>query len=262
MADDAKALYDRGMACVHEEEPETALTLFEQAVALAPENPHAWWALGMTAHWLEAWEQARDALARTVALGCENGRIRAKLAHALERLGQPGAAAREAERALIFPLDAATRAYLHRMLGSYQAELGDEESALRHYRAAVDLEPDEAIARHNLGLLYVRRDRFAEAVPHLARAAAALPDDVGTAYHLGRAARHVGDWETARAALERALDLDDNDPFILLELASALLALGRRAEASRHLRRALRFRLGRPARAQACALLARCRQKA
>jgi tetratricopeptide (TPR) repeat protein len=258
MVDDVTRLYDHGIAHVRASDPGAALPFFEQAAVLMPENPHIWWALGMTAHQLGMWERTREALGRTVALGCVNGRICAKLSHALDRLGQPGAAAREAERALSFPLDPETQAYLHRALGYYYVERDDEEAALRHYQAAIALEPDEANAQHNLGILHLRRDRFAEAVPHLARAAELLPEDASTWYHLGRAARHAGDLGTARAALERVLVLRD-DPFARLELAAALISLGRGKDAARHLRHTLRSRLDRQSRAWACALLARCK---
>lgn len=259
MTDDAVELYHKGVACTRANDWEAALELFEQAAALAPNDPKIWRVLGSTAYGLKRWEMARAALTRVIELGEERGEVYGKLAEALAQLRQPAAAARAAERALSFPLNPGLKAYLHWILAYHKAQKGDDDAALRHFHAVVAVYPKKERSLHNLGILYSRRGQFADALRYLTRAAELMSDQPGAWYDLSRVAARAGEFETARAALERVFALGHDDPHTRLELATVLIALGRRKEAARHIRRALRFRMGRLTHTWACALLARCR---
>jgi arylsulfatase A-like enzyme/Tfp pilus assembly protein PilF len=82
----------------------------------------------------------------------------------------------------------------HRTLGLVAAAEGDEEEALRCWRAAVALDPDEHDALLRLGSTLARRGRAREARPYLERFVAGAPPAV-----YGRALAGARDW-LARAA--------------------------------------------------------------
>jgi O-antigen ligase len=123
-----------------------------------------------------------------------------------------GAAAVVAALALNVPLRALwatnqgavdeTRAELAPGLDDTQrAEL--QESAIRHYQAALALDPDQPNANRRLGNLYVALERYDEAVPLLEKAAAAEPEYPGAVKGLGLAYVWVGRTDDAAQMLAR-----------------------------------------------------------
>ncbi|GIL11325.1 MAG: hypothetical protein BroJett038_00450 [Chloroflexota bacterium] len=134
-----------------------------------------------------------------------------------------GAAAVVAALALNVPLRALwatnqgavdeTRAELTPGLDDTQrAEL--QESAIRHYQAALALDPGQPNASRRLGNLYVALERYDEAVPLLEKAAAAEPDYPGAVKGLGLAYVWVGRTDEAAQTLARL----DNRRDIINEL--------------------------------------------
>jgi tetratricopeptide (TPR) repeat protein len=91
-----------------------------------------------------------------------------------------------------------------RVLGSQRKD-AEAEAA---YRAALRLNPDDALAHHNLGLILVARCSFDEAITHF-RAAVRLQPDRASAYlSLGAAlCDHKRDYDGAIAALGQAMRL-------------------------------------------------------
>jgi serine/threonine-protein kinase len=118
-------------------------------------------------------------------------------------------------------LSPATRADLHRTIGSTYGVLGDHDASLRHARAALRIRealfapphPDIAEALYGLAAAHVRRGEEVAAFPLYRRA----------------------------VAMQRARNEGDNFPFMAQELASRLRDAGRLAEADALLREALAF---------------------
>ncbi len=112
--------------------------------------------------------------------------------------------------------------------------LGRPQDALEDYRIAAALDPDDALARHNLGVLLTDGGRLDEAFPHLERGR-----EIGAPGHAslshnrvlrGRAAFASGESVQAAelfAAAERearaGLALDGSNPELHQDLAAALV---------------------------------------
>jgi tetratricopeptide (TPR) repeat protein len=89
----------------------------------------------------------------------------------------------------------------HYNLGVTLMERGRTEEALRHFQAAVDIQPQSADALNNIGILLAGRGRLDDAIGEFRRALRYKPDDVdghnnlATALRLqGRIAEAVGHW--------------------------------------------------------------------
>jgi predicted Zn-dependent protease len=87
--------------------------------------------------------------------------------------------------------------------------------------------PDEPSLLHALGLLRVREQRLAEALPLLERASKARPDDARFAYVYAVALHSTGKPAEATAVLERTLARAPWDPDLLLALATFSRDAGR-----------------------------------
>ena len=64
------------------------------------------------------------------------------------------------DRALRFKPDDAK---VHSIFGGYLLALGETDNALEQLREAARLQPDDATAHYNLGLLYLRKHDYAQA---------------------------------------------------------------------------------------------------
>ena len=81
------------------------------------------------------------------------------------------------------------------MLGNVASELGDLDSAVRHYARARDLRPDDHVIRYNLGLNQLWRGYVEIAIEEL-RAACALNPAYLPAHSTLLLALHNSDWVT------------------------------------------------------------------
>ncbi|MFQ5418069.1 MAG: tetratricopeptide repeat protein [Myxococcota bacterium] len=183
--------------------------LFEHAIAVTAENAHAQAILGAayqrqgrleeaSVHLSEAvrlrpaWakprvrladvEAARQRWAEAVphyeqALRSQprHARARINLAQALIRLGRFELARRQLERVLTAGrhVSAVYRLSLHRGLARTAWERGEPGEAIEHYRLALEVRPNDAVAHAGLGLTLARTGRGDEARAHLT----AIPGD-------------------------------------------------------------------------------------
>jgi tetratricopeptide (TPR) repeat protein len=107
------------------------------------------------------------------------------------------------------------------------------------FRNAVELDPDFAEARYNLGTTYQRMGVHEKALEQFEEAAKLRPDKVDYRFAVGGALFHLERYRRAVRELRRALDLD---PFHLrarFSMAAALERLGRIDEARAEWRRYL-----------------------
>jgi tetratricopeptide (TPR) repeat protein len=112
-------------------------------------------------------------------------------------------------------------------------------AAIRTVLREISINPDDAVARRDLGRLLVQVRRFQEAVPHLERAAARMPDSDEAACDLGLSYLWTGKLPEGEAlirkALERSPKLRYGEPH--LRWGEFLLHQGRAEQAAERLER-------------------------
>jgi len=121
-----------------------------------------------------------------------------------ERLGDPRAIVEIMERALKFEVH---RVRAHRRLGHAYAFVGDEERSLLHYRAAIELQPGDAVLHEQLGWALFRLGRTEQAVGAYQRAIALAPNDPAPRRLLGDLYRFTGRDQEAIREYQVALGL-------------------------------------------------------
>jgi Flp pilus assembly protein TadD len=98
--------------------------------------------------------------------------------------------------------------YLHGELADLQSIFGRRQSFKRHLQVAT-LNPRDAQAHYELGLIHKRRHEFAEAAERFKTAAQIDPTDVDSHYQLGRMAREEGHYEEAIRHFEEVVRRDE-----------------------------------------------------
>ena len=181
-----------GMALARLGENDAAYSVFERAVRLDPNiaKPHLHLALILAGR--KEFEQAAEHIAKALELEKNSGQqaylhfLQGKLYNAREASEE---AAREFERSIeLDPANAET--YL--ALGVTRKKLLQEDKAYPLLQKAVQLNPDHPIARYQLALESLRRNRASDAVTHLLEAHRLLPDNQAVAYNLARALHKAG----------------------------------------------------------------------
>ncbi|MBU6280672.1 tetratricopeptide repeat protein [bacterium] len=131
----------------------------------------------------------------------------AELRRALERASRPaGMTTFETAIAIDPSLEAA-----YVQLAELQSEVGDEASAERTLRRAVELAQPSGAAHHALGLSLVRQGRDEEAIPLLAEATRLAPHQGQYPLVLALAQLSAGRRPDAVATLEQAVELHPED---------------------------------------------------
>jgi len=174
-----------------------------------PENAWGHYLLGLAQRKVGALDDAETSLRRALELAPDHLKSRVNLARVLLDRGDAEAAAAEAQRAVA--LDS-TDVAAHRVAGLALAAAGRTGDAEREYRLALRLDPDDAWSLNDLGLLLIRQERFAEALPVLARAV--LVNDRVAVFHnnLGVALERTGHPAAAAQAYAAAAALAGDDP--------------------------------------------------
>jgi tetratricopeptide (TPR) repeat protein len=144
-----------------------ALRDIDRAIALHPGNARSWFMRG-TLHMRAARnERARADFDRALAIDPLNGEALARRCLVLMRLKMLDAALADCERAVsLVPTDVGS----HVVLGMARALRGETALAERHYRRALQLDPADAMAQYQYGVLLKVTGRVEEARRRLSAA--------------------------------------------------------------------------------------------
>ena len=156
-------------------------------------------------------------------------------AAALERAGDAPAALQALDQAKNdgadpFPIDCARASALGAML--------KYDEAAKAIKAAATLRPDDPEIFVQTGILNCRRAKWKDAVEPLQRGVAGAPEHAQAHYFIGEALNKSDRLEEARAAYERAAQLDPGNWRALKGVGVVLDRLGRSADAASWYRRA------------------------
>lgn len=175
--------------------------------------------------WEEAYEQYRMA----VALDPESSGL-------LHSAGMIAFSAGKHEQALEHYLEAARLDTLNPqpLVFAAQVLISSErlDEAQIQLEKALVLDPDEPVIHASLGLIDMQRERYEEAIEHIAEARRIAPHDIGILVQQARIFRRSGD---PNRALELLISLDDQQKIqeaVVQELAAGYEALDRPGDAA------------------------------
>ena len=239
-ADPAYRALLAGRAALRAGEPQAAFAAFGIALRTNPSYAGALAYQGYALHLLGEPAAALAAADRALALDPSSSQAHYVRGLALRVQGQSALAARELEAALVAdqanPVILMDLGDIYALLRNYPQAQADLESATRadssspvpwmklarfHLESllsvesglaaaqrAVALAPANGEARDLLGWAWYLNRHGDEALAELRQAIALAPRSASAHYHLGVVAAQAGDRETARRALQRAVDLD------------------------------------------------------
>ncbi|MEY2114155.1 MULTISPECIES: tetratricopeptide repeat-containing sulfotransferase family protein [Rhodanobacter] len=225
---------DLGLALGRCGRGQEAIAALRRAVALKPDLPQAWRALGD--HLMAAGEQAAAdaAYASHVRYSTRDPRLLAA-AVALVENRIPEAETRLREHLKQAPTDVAAI----RMFAEVAARLGRNEDALHLLERCLELAPGFHEARRNYALLLHRANRPEQALAELARLLAADPEDAGSRNLKAAVLCRTGDYEQAIGIYAALLERHPDQPKLWVSQGHALKTAGHTERAIAAYRRSL-----------------------
>ncbi|MCP3959717.1 MAG: tetratricopeptide repeat protein [bacterium] len=265
----AAALFGSGRLALAEGDPGVAVAALEQALEAQPEAGRIHHVLGQAYRRLGDRERAREHLAlasdrdvffndplidrlgdvktltafEVVLAMASDPEVTNEdhLGFALSKLGGVSGAAEQLDAVLARPdtLPAGARARLHYVAGGLWVKRGDDEAAIRHFRAAVDLASAQPEVHVKLGNALARRGELRAAVDAYSAALAGSGDYRPALRKRATAYARLGDLAAATEDLRRLARLDPADVDARIQLARALEQGGDAAGARELLEEAL-----------------------
>ncbi|MDB5387304.1 MAG: tetratricopeptide repeat protein, partial [Planctomycetaceae bacterium] len=122
-------------------------------------------------------------------------------------------------------------ALCHHLLGFTLLTVGHLDEALRHTRMATDIKPDDILSQQLLGYILSELFRYDEAVDRLQVAVSINPNSPNLRSELGRFLEIQGQYTNALAQHQQAISLDPDNLGHQRELRNFLTRRGRQADA-------------------------------
>jgi len=245
-ADFAAALYGLGQVALNRGNPTAAVELLERALRIEPSASRGHHTLGLAYRDLGETEEATEHLRQgggvgfsvTDALVDEIPSLPSG-SHRWVRRGLTAVQMGDLERATesfrkAIELDPSNRAALHN-LALALSDAGQHAEAAEAYRRLIALDPSDSSAHSALGDLAAVQGRLEEAVGHLRRAVQLAPDFKQARYQLAGTLELLGRWPDALAEYEALIELDPEFADVRVKRGEALVATGRREEGARTL---------------------------
>jgi Flp pilus assembly protein TadD len=171
-----------GQALVHTGRLEEAVEALVEAVKLAPEDWRVWETLGGVYFALDRPERARDALLRATQLNRDDAELWSKLGVVERKLGKPDMATACYQRAIATDPSCAPA---WRNLGNvWREDTQKWDEAIRCYKRLVELRPENARDRLDLGVAYAGARMRAEARLSFEQALELERDHIDATYNL------------------------------------------------------------------------------
>ncbi|XP_063535657.1 cell division cycle protein 27 homolog [Cydia strobilella] len=121
--------------------------------------------------------------------------------------------------------------YAHALLGHEYAVAEETDKALASFRTAVSIDPRNYVAWFGIATVYARQERWKASEVHIRRALTIHPHSGVLRCQLGLAQAALGKMDRALSTLERAVQLDTENPLCRFHRASVLLRAGRPQDA-------------------------------
>ena len=197
---DAQAVYD-------EKRFDDAVQLFQGYTTQKPENAWGHYMLGLSAWKAGDAGQAEGEFLRAIELDPTHVKSRYNLARVYLEKEEPAKAAEQVESAL--KIDSTSAEGL-RLLGRARDDLGLVKEAEDAYREALKRDREDFWSMNNLGILFIGQDRPDEALGVLSRAVQLQPEHALFRNNLGMALELNGYFGEAGKAYQAAVEKDSS----------------------------------------------------
>lgn len=210
-----RALAYLGQIAYSRNQPERAVSYYQRAIALAPDDARYHYNLGVILLRMRDDHGALSAFEKALKAGGNDPAVFQALAAAFEKVNQPTLASKALEKALL--VNPQSVESLFQLADLYHRQK-DLLHAAENYRKIVNITPGDQNTREallRLGRVYREMERYQDSADILSRASTLAPEDAAVQYELGLTYRKANRFDQAvqvwRKALQNGARLDRKD---------------------------------------------------
>jgi tetratricopeptide (TPR) repeat protein len=211
-----KGSMEEGARLIREKRWEEAIRLFEEMARRSPGQEEVYYHLGVSYLELGRFQKAEEALKRALRLNPEYTLAYLQLARLYEETQRLEEALSTYERIIeVDPMgEPAQFSLLKKSLigGIFLARSGDFDGALRLFKSAAEIAPDDPTAHYNIGQVYLRKKDEAKAEEAFRKVVALDPRHQEAYLHLGNLYERQKRMEEALEAFVNAAQINPNSP--------------------------------------------------
>lgn len=227
-----------GVILQHQGKPSEAVVHFRRAIEVNPDLAGPYNNLGLIYREMGDLDRAREILETGIAMAPKSAILHNSLGSLYHDRGEAERGIRSFEKALDLNPEYAEAVA---NLATVHREAGRLERAAEHLRRLLELEPDNTEARLSLALVLMARKLDAEASATLREVLQKEPSNFKALVALGKIELRRGRTPEAVALLERAGEVDGGVTRLWNDLAAGYQGLGRTQDARAALQRSLRL---------------------
>jgi tetratricopeptide (TPR) repeat protein len=179
--------------------------LYRQILGIDPCHAHSLHLLGVIAHQCGRHAEALDMISKAIALNDRVADFHCNMGIVLFALGRLQEAVAHYARAITLEPG---HVLSYNNFGNALIELGRPQEAEARLRRAIELKPDYAETHYSLGNILRMTARYEEAIAHYKQSVAGRPDFADAWNNMGAALVERGDFDAARDAFQKAVELD------------------------------------------------------
>ena len=202
--DNSKAWYNKGNALVKLGENEKALVSFDKAIELKPDNHEVWQNRGNVLAKLGENEKALASFDKAIELKSDNHKYWYNRGNGLVKLGEYEQAIANYDQAIQIKPDF-YQAWTNR--GNALSDLGEKEEAIANYDQAIQINSDFHDTWNNRGVALAELGKQEEAIANYHQAIQINSDFHDAWHNRGVALFRLGEYEQAIASFDQAIQI-------------------------------------------------------
>lgn len=216
-----------------------AIRHYKLLVSMHPEKHNFQYNLASCYEMTEKYTYAIGILEQLTLLNPKSTLMALKLGNLYVKTNQPAKAKEVYERIMTQGTVSAEIYYEYAMICSLTGDLDIAEKILKK---VIELDPNAAIARKDLGVIYLNKRLFDYAKDEFENAYRIMPDNFDIIFEYASFLYATSDFTEALKFYEKALELAPENPDVLIFIALTELALNNMDNAIKHIESALKIR--------------------
>jgi tetratricopeptide (TPR) repeat protein len=233
-----------GDALLQKGSVEEAITLYQKALELAPNDPEVYRKIGNTFAKYGRADEAISLYQKALRMRPDSALTCYNLGTALIQKGRIDEAIVLFQKALQMTPGNAFARY---DLGTALLQTGRVDEAISQYQKALEIKPDYALACNNLGNALLQKGRVDEGILQYQKAVQIQPDFALACNNLGTVFQETGRLDEAITQYQKAVQIEPDFASAHLNLGNALVQKGRTDEAIPEYQKALQLNPADPA---------------
>lgn len=211
-ADDKKiaVMFNDGLKNI-KDDPQAALAIYKDLAILAPDRWEIYYNTAVIYIKLNEMKKAEEEMLRAIKHRAPQAEAYSALGTVYAGIGSNAKAAEAFERALNHSKSLNT---LINVANVYQT-MGQNEKAVKYYRQAESLEPENQIIHYNMGILFYKMGRLKRAHEEFSKAVDYVKANIKASHSLAQTLLKLGEYEAALNILKEAAGKypDDQDTY-------------------------------------------------